>query len=229
MTPSPGEIRAVAFDFDGVILESADIKTRAFAELFAGYPEHVDAIVQLHLDNAGISRFDKFAWIYRDMLGVPMPEGEMERLDEAFSALVLDQLMSCDFVPGALECLEQFAGHGRLFVASGTPERELQDIVKRRGLGRFFTAVYGSPASKAEILAKILRDEGLLPAELLFVGDALSDYEGAREAGVPFIGRVPAGAEDPFQTDGVLARVEDLEELRVRWDNLFHPVPIPRN
>jgi beta-phosphoglucomutase-like phosphatase (HAD superfamily) len=49
-------LRAIVFDFDGVILESADIKTNAFRALFASYPEHVDQIVDFHLRNAGVSR-----------------------------------------------------------------------------------------------------------------------------------------------------------------------------
>ena len=61
-------IRAILFDFDGVILESVDVKTKAFAELFKDFPEHVDQIVQYHIDNMGVSRFDKFRYIYRYIL-----------------------------------------------------------------------------------------------------------------------------------------------------------------
>ncbi len=33
--------QAIIFDFDGVIVESGDIKTQAFAELYRSYGEHV--------------------------------------------------------------------------------------------------------------------------------------------------------------------------------------------
>ena len=48
------DLRAVIFDFDGVILESADIKTQAFIELFADNPDHREAILRQHHDNVGI-------------------------------------------------------------------------------------------------------------------------------------------------------------------------------
>ncbi|GAF78578.1 unnamed protein product, partial [marine sediment metagenome] len=32
-------IKAIIFDFDGVIVESSDIKTEAFRELFQDYPQ----------------------------------------------------------------------------------------------------------------------------------------------------------------------------------------------
>jgi HAD superfamily hydrolase (TIGR01549 family) len=220
MAQSRSDIRAVVFDFDGVILESADIKTRAFAALFAEYPEHQDAIVRMHLENAGISRYRKFEWIYRDLLDRPLPESEMARLDAAFSQLVTDQILACDFVPGARECLERLSAEQQLFIASGTPQDELRSIVEQRGLTPYFVAVYGSPASKAEILAQILRTQELTPTELVFVGDALSDYDGAREAGVFFVGRIPPGSDDPFPAAQVLARIGDLGELERRWESV---------
>ena len=48
---STPRVRAVVFDFDGVIIESGDIKTEAFLELFAAYPEHLPAIKRHHLDH----------------------------------------------------------------------------------------------------------------------------------------------------------------------------------
>lgn len=83
-------IRAIIFDFDGVILDSVDIKTKAFARLFEEHgPEVVEQVVADHLAQCGISRFRKFAHIYENILHRPMPDGESERLGEKFSALVL--------------------------------------------------------------------------------------------------------------------------------------------
>ena len=96
----------------------------------------------------------------------------------------------------------------------------MREIVHERGLDRFFAGVYGSPASKAEILRRILAERELAPEEVVFVGDALSDYEGARAVGVPFVARVPAGGEAIFPADGVLLTVSDLRELDREWDRL---------
>ena len=53
----------IILDFDGVILESVSVKTEAFRTLFSFVPKHVDEIVQFHIDNGGMSRFDKFRYI----------------------------------------------------------------------------------------------------------------------------------------------------------------------
>ena len=211
--------RVVAFDFDGVILESADIKTTAFARLFEDCPDDVDRIVQYHLDNAGVSRFEKFRVIYRDMLGLPLTDDEEQRLGERFSALVLSEVLRCPFVGGARELLEKRASELPLFVVSGTPEEELRHIVEQRGLTGHFTAVYGTPAKKAEILARVAAEQELDPAEILFVGDAMTDLEGARAAGTRFVGRVGPGRPDVFAGEGVPV-VRDLAELDREWNAL---------
>src|SRR5688500_11624263 len=71
---------AVIFDFDGVILESANIKTEAFLTLFADHTEHREAIRGYHVRNVGISRFRKFEWIYSELLKTPLCEAESIRL-----------------------------------------------------------------------------------------------------------------------------------------------------
>ena len=53
-------VDAIFFDFDGVILESVEVKGWAFGRLFENHPEHVDEIVAFHHANGGMSRFDKF-------------------------------------------------------------------------------------------------------------------------------------------------------------------------
>ena len=51
-------VKAIIFDFDGVITESMDIKTQAFAYLFKDCKkEVVGKIIKLHLDNGGMSRY----------------------------------------------------------------------------------------------------------------------------------------------------------------------------
>ena len=42
------QIDAIFFDFDGVILESMNIKGWAFEKLFEKYPEHIEKIVEFH-------------------------------------------------------------------------------------------------------------------------------------------------------------------------------------
>ena len=60
-------IKAIIFDYDGVIAESVNVKTEAFAEMYKPYGESIlKKVVSHHEANGGISRFEKFR-IYHNL------------------------------------------------------------------------------------------------------------------------------------------------------------------
>lgn len=209
---SPPRYAAIAFDFDGVLVESVDVKTRAFAALYEPYGEAVVAqVVAYHLAHGGISRFEKFRHFHREFLGLPLAAAEETALGERFSALVEDAVVAAPMVAGAAEFLAAYHSKLPLYVVSGTPEVELHRIVERRRLGGYFRAVFGSPRGKAELLAGIAAAEAIEAARLLMVGDATTDYAGANGAGTAFVGRVADCQIDPFPPGTVT--IPDLRAL----------------
>lgn len=206
----------VVFDFDGVILESADIKTEAFVELFADHPEHQDAILAHHLAHEGISRYKKFEWIHAQLLGAPLSEGESARLGARFSELVLSKVLAAPMVPGALPLLECLSRRMPLAIASGTPESELRSIVEQRQLAQYFTAVRGTPDTKPQILREQIAAHDLTPQDVLMIGDAQSDFRAAQEVGTRFFARGASGRHD-WLPDGQCWS-EDLSQLVQAFD-----------
>ena len=209
-------IRAAVFDFDGVVLESADIKTNALRRLFDGN----GAAVAYHLDHVGVSRYEKFRHITTEILGRSYTVEDESRLGKRFSELVLDEVLTCPFVPGAQALLQRRAQEVPLFVASGTPEGELRTIASARGVAGWFAGIYGTPPTKAEIIDRVLDETALAPDDVVMIGDARTDLEGAQTVGVRFIGRVRPGDPDPFVGEQVPV-VSDLAELDRRWDELL--------
>ncbi len=205
------DIKAVIFDFDGVILESADIKTVAFLELFNHRPDLQPAILAHHLDNLGVSRYDKFAWIYNELLGRPFTADVREQLGRDFSALVLEKVLSCPFVPGAEATLQALLPRVLLFVASGTPQDELDVIVERRGLRCYFKEVWGSPYKKERIIQDILKRYDLRSRQVIMVGDGSSDYEAAVNTDVHFVARNTPEQADYWQEQEIKYIINDLE------------------
>jgi phosphoglycolate phosphatase-like HAD superfamily hydrolase len=206
-------LHAVVFDFDGVILESADIKTEAFCELFARHPPALIAQVrEHHMANLGISRFVKFDWIYQNLLGRPLQDAERRDLGDRFSAIALRRVLACPFVPGAVDALAALSGRYPLFVASGTPQEELDQVVNARGLRSHFAEVWGSPREKPEILADIAARRGLRADQILLIGDGTSDQRAAAAAGTQFLARATHSLADHWERSGA-RRVNDLVGL----------------
>lgn len=183
-------IRAIVFDFDGVLVESVEVKTKAFAHLFAGETHMISQqIMAYHLKNLGVSRFEKFRTIYRDILKLPLTEEKFRSLCKRFSELVVDEVVAAPWVEGAERFLQAYGGLYPLFVISGTPEEELREIVRRRRMEELFMEVMGSPKTKDILLRETMERHRLAPTELVFIGDAETDWKAALETGVTFVWR----------------------------------------
>ena len=187
-------IRAIAFDFDGVLIESVEIKTRAYALLFKeeGY-EPVRQIMDFHLKNGGMSRFEKIRKVYNDILHRPLSESHHHELCARFSNLVVEEVVAAPWVNGAKEFLTQNNKRYTFAVISGTPEEELKEIVRRRKMEHFFDSVRGSPMNKVILLRELMEKYQLKSTELVFVGDSETDWRAAQATGVPFILRYAKG------------------------------------
>lgn len=220
---SPALPAAVVFDCDGVLIESVELKTRAFGELFADHPEHIDAIVEHHQANLGISRYEKFDWIYRHLLGQPLGEVESQRLGERFSQIVRRGVRGCPEVPGATDTLRTLADRAvPLFIASGTPQEELDGLIAARGWTELFARIYGSPATKADVLRGIAHSLATEAQRLVFVGDGASDFEAARATGAHFVLRETAAQAERFR-DYQGPRITDLRGFAERVTTLLEP------
>jgi len=119
----------IILDFDGTLVESVDVKTEAFREVFGPYRAALDRIMAYHLAHNGIPRDVKFQHIYERILGIPYDAARREATARRFSELVFDRVVACPFVPGAAAFLERFAGRLPLYVVSASPESELRRVV----------------------------------------------------------------------------------------------------
>jgi phosphoglycolate phosphatase-like HAD superfamily hydrolase len=189
-------LRAIVFDFDGVILESAEVKTEAFLELYADHPDKLDAIREYHVSQAGISRYTKFEHIQRNILGLPYTAEVKQRVSAEFERLTRERIFRCPEVPGAGALLLGLRGRALRIVGSGTPQPELDLVVAQRRM-------------KADILRDVMARHRLSPRQVLMVGDGMSDYDAAREAGTRFLGRE---TETSF-TDLAVDKVRDMHGM----------------
>jgi HAD superfamily hydrolase (TIGR01549 family) len=215
-------IKAIIFDFDGVLVESVDVKTRAFVKMFDKEGEEVvREVTDYHLKNGGVSRVRKFKYYYEEVLKRSLSEETLEELCDTFSGLVIEEVINSPYVKGAKEFLDEFYTKLDFYVASGTPEEELTEIVRCRGMETYFKGIFGSPARKGDIARMILRQNSYNTNEVVFIGDSITDLKGARDSGVGFIGRVADTENKPFAGIGirVLKDLSSLEGIILECNN----------
>jgi len=192
--------KAVFWDFDGVILDSVNIKTNAFAQMFRKYgPEIEKQVVNYHLLNGGISRIKKFEFYHNVLLSNKKTQNELDKLCKKFSDIVFKEILSCPMIPGAMKTLAFLKQKNILsFVLSGTPQDELKKIIELRKLKDYFLEIYGSPMKKEKMIEILINNYKLTPEKCLFIGDALTDFHAAKSFNIPFLGIVPDFSRSPF-------------------------------
>lgn len=191
-------IRAIILDFDGVVVESNEIKTAAFDAIFSRFPGQHAAMMDFHRRNVAVSRAAKFRFLACELLGRSASDPIVEELSAEFSSRVSDAIARCPLVRGAHEFLTEFAGTVPLYLASVTPEPELREILRARRLDRYFVDVFGEPPTpKTAAVRAVLKRERLRARRALLVGDSPGDLEVARSTGVQFLGRDSGLSFDP--------------------------------
>lgn len=185
-----GPFSLIVLDCDGVILESVAVKTEAFRSLVLEHGgDAAERLVAFHRTHGGVSRFEKFAWFYREVLGREITAIEEHELNERFTDLCLQGVLGAEFVPGIMEFLEEWHREKPLYVASGTPDYELKEIFVKRGLNRYFQGVHGTPPNKTALLRRIVEMAGVCANTVLMVGDSSTDLDAAIAVGTKFYGR----------------------------------------
>ena len=206
-------IKCLLFDFDGVIAESVEVKTQAFEELFKDYPGKLREIIDYHMHNGGISRYIKIRHIYESILREPLTDETFQKLCGRFAELVKQKVIEAPYTPGALEVIKKCRRRYRMYIASGTPEDEMQDIVQKRRLSGYFNGVFGAPRNKAEIIDSILKKERLKISEIIFVGDSINDFEAAVKAGIRFAAKGNPADQSWLKDERIEIICADLKEF----------------
>lgn len=207
--------RCYFFDFDGVVLESGNIKTEAFLELYDGLGISKQ-VKKHHLENQGVSRYDKFRWIAENLLGKEYSDEMGIELGIQFSKLVKAKVIAAPFVQGFEKLIKYLNEKTDSYcvIASGTPQNELAEIVQERRLSKYFHEVYGSPKTKDQIVLEVTKRKEFEPRQCLFFGDASTDYEAAEATGLDFYARLSSELKDFWAGVDYKFGTLDFEEIR---------------
>ena len=180
-------IKGIIFDFDGVISQSITAKTNAFKEIYRPFGDDiVKKVVHHHESNGGISRFDKFSYYHKSFLNKNVTKQNISDLSDQFSKLVIDKVIDAPYVPGALEFIKESFKKFHLFISTGTPEKEIKKIIKKKQIDKYFMESFGSPSNKISHIEKIMKKYDLTPGEITFFGDSKTDLDAAENFNINF-------------------------------------------
>jgi len=223
-------MRCLVFDFDGVLVDSNELKRNLYFEVFQHIPGSrpvVSAAIRADMDG---DRYDVIRSILQKMHAAGlMREGEaddemLRQCTERYGLLCEEAVASAPETPECTASLERLSGECPLYVNSATPEEPLRRVVRRRDWEKFFKAVFGRPRTKLQILHAILEREGIPPHELAFVGDSPRDRSAAIACGCTFIAFL--SRDHQFEATAPNA-IKSLSELLGAEEGTTSDVPRP--
>lgn len=180
-------LRAVLFDWDGTLVDSASASFRAYVALFGSFG--------IRFGREQFERSYSPNW-YVTYEAVGLPKDKWDEADERW--LRLYALETSGLLPGARDALGRLRSRGLAqgLVSSGSRERVASDLV-RLDVDAFFSVVVcgGDTENRKphpEPLLVALERMRLVAAAAVYVGDSPEDVEMARAAGVFAVG-IPGG------------------------------------
>jgi len=183
-------IRAVFFDFEGVIRESRErAEDRCWSLLSREAPWLLDRL----RDRAGAPEAGRRIGSSTDQTPrhFRITVEDMERLREELEGLTALTGEDPTLARGAREYLESHFGRHDFFLLADCEQSWLDSFCARHRLAHCFRHVAGGPRRKARWLKRLMRAFGLEPETAVYVGATAADYALARKAGLRFIGVGP--------------------------------------
>ena len=214
-------LRAIVFDFDGVIANSEPLHYRAFREVFGEsgitFPEKAYYDRYLGYDDGAV-----FKAVAADQ-GLSWTAGRIAGLvrSKAIAIERLEQKASILF-PGAAAAIRRAAALVPLAIASGALGAEIRRVLDREGLTPCFKAIVaaddtpaGKPAADPYIRALALLAEAvgapLLPAECVAVEDSPWGLASAKAAGLHTVAVAHTYDRARLDADLVISSVGELD------------------
>jgi beta-phosphoglucomutase len=221
-------LRAIVFDFDGVIANSEPLHFRAFRDVLADrgvdLAEHDYYTRYLGYDDLGA-----FREIAADR-GRTWSAGELAGLmaHKATRLEILERDASVLF-PGAADAIRRAAAAVPLAIASGALGHEIRRVLDGADLTRYFSAIVAAEDTTASkpapdpyrravaLLSAAIGDPGLPAADCVAIEDSRWGLASARAAGLRTVGVTSSyDAGELSGADLVIGSLDDLDLADLR-------------
>jgi len=174
----------LAFDYDGMIVDSLSANLRITNEVCVGLTGCRS------MERSDIENLDRMSFAgIADVLGIPSED--IGRCLEEINIRLVESYSELDFFPGMEEVLRGLRGNGwDLYVVTHNTEVAVAGFLEMKGMGEVFSGLLGAEtgASKEAKLVSLIESRGAAPAGCAMFGDSVGDIEAAKSAGVVSVG-----------------------------------------
>jgi len=199
----------IIFDFDGVILSSHIIKSRGFYQIFKIFGKTKAKKAQkYHLSKSGISRYKKFNYIKKNIL--QNNKITNIKLNKAFTNYCLKKILNLKINSKLIQFLKSNYEKYQFYISTGSPQKEIIYILKKKKLYSFFRKIYGSPSTKITHIKKIKKTN----KKRIFIGDSIDDFKAAKKTNTNFLLKIHRQNKKEFEKMNInkIVNYDNLEK-----------------
>tara|TARA_B100001063_G_C16778346_1_gene567990 strand:+ start:3575 stop:4201 length:627 start_codon:yes stop_codon:yes gene_type:complete len=175
------DYKNIIWDFDGVIIDSSEIRIYAFRKILRNYSlDMVDKLIEFHKINDGLSRYVKIDHFFSNIIKTSITDKERTRLLKEFGLICIKKLDNKELlIDETLKFLADNHSKKNFHIASGSDNYELNNLCLSLDLSIFFNSISGSPEAKKDIVRRIILENNYSNEETCLIGDSINDYDAA--------------------------------------------------
>jgi len=180
----------ILWDFDGVIIDSMEVRDLGFELIFKDFDkDKIDELIQFHRQNGGWSRYVKIRYFFEEILKTTCSESLVEEYAEKFSIVMREKLIKTDYlIEDSISFIKQNKLKFNFHIVSGSDDVELNFLCKSLKLDTYFHSIHGSPTPKSNLVKNLIDSCGYEASETCLIGDSINDFEAAQDNGISFFG-----------------------------------------
>ena len=182
--------KVILWDFDGVILDSMEVREMGFVKVLGNYPEEqVKLLLKYHKENGGLSRYVKFRYFMEEILYEPLDEKKVAAMANQFSEIMRTSLGSRDqLIHEVINFIRSQFTEFDMHIVSGSDGEELRFLCDKLEISAHFKTIQGSPEPKISLVNNILKQFKFEKSTVCLIGDSINDFDAANQNKIDFYG-----------------------------------------
>ena len=182
--------KTIIWDFDGVIIDSDNIRTESFKETFKDFgTDSVEKLIKYHKLNGGLSRYHKVQFFFNEILKKNITDNDYTSWIELYGKYCKERLCNKSLlIENSINFIRKNHENFSFHIASASDEKELRFICKKLNISDFFKSINGSPTTKINNVKNILNNYNYLKRNCCLIGDSINDMEAAKINDIKFFG-----------------------------------------
>jgi len=180
----------IFWDFDGVILNSNEVRTEGFKYIFDSYSKkHIDMLINYHTINGGLSRYEKIEYFSQKILDKKLNDEEKKQYAQLYGNYCRERL--CDknlLIKNSINFISENHKNFDFHLVSASDEKELIYLCSNLDIKKYFKSISGSPVNKIKNIKRLLKSNNYIESKCCLIGDSINDKVAAIENSISFFG-----------------------------------------